>query len=130
MFKLMKSKKGFTLVEVIVVLVILAILAAILIPSMTGWIDKAKNQSVLVEARSVLLAAQTLASEEYAVNTGNWGFGDTGVPAKQDVIDLSGIDGANITESTVTAGKVTNLVCEIDGLTCTYNGTEWKVEKK
>ena len=34
-------KKGFTLVEVIVVLVILAILAAILVPSMVGWIDKA-----------------------------------------------------------------------------------------
>lgn len=66
MFKLMKSKKGFTLVEVIVVLVILAILAAIMIPAMTGWIDKAKEKSVLVEARSALLAAQTLASEEYA----------------------------------------------------------------
>lgn len=34
------NKKGFTLVEVIVVLVILAILAAILIPSMVGWIDR------------------------------------------------------------------------------------------
>ena len=66
MFKLMKNKKGFTLVEVIVVLVILAILAAIMIPSMTGWIDKAKEKSVLVEARSALLAAQTLASEQYA----------------------------------------------------------------
>ncbi|MEG1538237.1 MAG: prepilin-type N-terminal cleavage/methylation domain-containing protein, partial [Clostridiales bacterium] len=30
------DKKGFTLVEVIVVLVILAILAAVLIPTLTG----------------------------------------------------------------------------------------------
>ena len=37
------DKKGFTLVELIVVLVILAILAALLIPALTGYIDKARN---------------------------------------------------------------------------------------
>ena len=36
-------KKGFTLVELIVVLVILAILAALLIPALTGYIDKARK---------------------------------------------------------------------------------------
>ena len=42
MFKKLKenNKKGFTLVELIVVLVILAILAALLIPALTGYIDK------------------------------------------------------------------------------------------
>ena len=38
----LKDRKGFTLVELIVVLVILAILAALLIPALTGYIDKAK----------------------------------------------------------------------------------------
>ena len=38
----MKHKKnGFTLVELIVVLVILAVLAALLVPALTGYIDKA-----------------------------------------------------------------------------------------
>ena len=43
MFKKLKEKKGFTLVELIVVLVILAILAALLIPALTKYIDKAKE---------------------------------------------------------------------------------------
>lgn len=63
--KMRKNKKGFTLVELIVVLVILAILIALLIPTLTGYIDKANKKKVQSEARQVLMAAQTLASEEY-----------------------------------------------------------------
>lgn len=43
-----KAKKGFTLVELIVVLVILAILAALLIPALTGYIDKARRARLLL----------------------------------------------------------------------------------
>lgn len=62
MFKKLKDKKGFTLVELIVVLVILAILAALLVPALTGYIDKAKNQSIISETRQVVMAAQTWAN--------------------------------------------------------------------
>ena len=49
MFKKLKNKKGFTLVELIVVLVILAILAALLVPALTGYIDKANQEKVIAE---------------------------------------------------------------------------------
>ena len=62
----MKNKKGFTLVELIVVLVILAILAALLIPALTGYIDRANNQKVIATTRQVVMAAQTVTSEDYA----------------------------------------------------------------
>lgn len=68
MLKKLKDKKGFTLVELIVVLVILAILAALLIPALTGYIDKANREKVIAECRSVVMAAQTTASEYYGLN--------------------------------------------------------------
>ncbi len=65
-----KNKKnhrgGFTLVELIVVLVILAILAALLVPALTGYIDKSKKQQVIAETRSIHTALQTVMSEYYA----------------------------------------------------------------
>ena len=61
----LKDRKGFTLVELIVVLVILAILAALLIPALTGYIDKANKEKIVSECRMVVMAAQTEASELY-----------------------------------------------------------------
>ena len=41
-----KNKQGFTLVELIVVLVILAILTALLVPALTGYIDRAREKKI------------------------------------------------------------------------------------
>ena len=71
MFKKLKDKKGFTLVELIVVLVILAILAALLIPALTGYIDKARKEAVVAETRSAVMAAQTIVSEKYGTAKGD-----------------------------------------------------------
>lgn len=65
------KKRGFTLVELIVVLVILAILAALLIPALTGYIDKAKKDQVIAETRMLHEAVQTEMSEIYGSSI-NW----------------------------------------------------------
>ena len=61
-----QRQHGFTLVELIVVLVILAILAALLIPALRGYIDNAKDKRLIAICRSCVTAAQTLSTEAYA----------------------------------------------------------------
>lgn len=130
MFKKLKenNKKGFTLVELIVVLVILAILAALLIPALTGYIDKAKNKSIVAETRQTVMAAQTLVDEAYAkadvgADTvkveGQTGAGNDAI-TKQAIADLAEVSKDNIISVTVTNGKVAELKYKKSGKTCTY----------
>ncbi|NBK97318.1 MAG: prepilin-type N-terminal cleavage/methylation domain-containing protein [Erysipelotrichia bacterium] len=63
------NKKGFTLTEVIVVLVIVAVLIAIAVPSVMKYIDDAKDAQIMAKAKGVvqeaeLLAVETLAKQE------------------------------------------------------------------
>jgi len=62
----LRKQKGFTLIEVIVVLVIIAILAAIGVPSLTGYIDKTKLRPLLNEAKDAMTALTVLVDEQYA----------------------------------------------------------------
>lgn len=58
-------KFGFTLVEIIVVLVILAVLSALVIPAMVKWIDKAQKQQAYVELHACAAAARSAYAETY-----------------------------------------------------------------
>ena len=89
----MKNQKGFTLVELIVVLVILAILAAMLVPALTGYIDKANNQKVVATTRQVVMAAQTVVSEAY----GKGALKDTTVTIKDTKVKEDPSNDKNIT---------------------------------
>lgn len=53
--RLKKDKKGFTLVEMIVVIVIIGILLAILVPGMFKYIQKAKDKQILVNALPLII---------------------------------------------------------------------------
>ena len=131
------KKKGFTLVELIVVLVILAILAALLIPALTGYIDKAKDKSITAETRQAVMAAQTLVDEKYAsdqkteITVGSVATSSVKI---DDIKKLAEVNG-EISDVKVEDGKVTKLVYSNGGKTCTYNGSatsdgdRYKVEK-
>lgn len=46
------NKKGFTIVELVIVIAVIAILAAVLIPTFTGIIKKAQDSAVIQEANA------------------------------------------------------------------------------
>lgn len=130
MFKKLKDKKGFTLVELIVVLVILAILAALLIPALTGYIDRANNQAIISKTRSLVMAAQTLESEAYGkAKTNSDGTVTYDHPKSEDVGTLAEVTDGSI-DVTYDAGKVKKLVyTDGTGRKCTFENNEYKAEK-
>ena len=119
-----RSKKGgFTLVELIVVLVILAILAALLIPALTGYIDKAKQKQIIAETRQVVMAAQTLVDEAYG--TKNVGATITVSSTTDATVKID--DGAKLAEvkgtiNSVTVGKIGDVPNKITKVEYTNNG--------
>jgi len=54
-----KSKRGFTLIELIAVLAIISILFTVLTPKVIGYIKEAKKIKALSEVREVVLAVDT-----------------------------------------------------------------------
>ncbi|WP_258000273.1 type II secretion system protein [Bacillus sp. Marseille-P3661] len=70
MKQLLKNNKGFTLVELLAVIVILGIIAAIAVPSIGNIIDNSKKDAHVANARQLIEAARLkVASEGINITT-------------------------------------------------------------
>ena len=138
MFKKMKknSNKGFTLVELIVVLVILAILAAILVPALLGYIDRARNQQIVLNARSCYTAAQAEMSSMYGKNENISNI--TSDAHKKSILDTADVPNCTALQVGVIDSDSTKLAHEDytvayvmyseNGQTVYFDGSSWVEE--
>ena len=136
------QRRGFTMVELIVVLVIVAILSAVVIPLMMGFIENAREKEYITDAEAALKASQSALTEVYN-NASNritperrekaHSESGTDINSRFDIwtaaILEDGITPAisdNISSYSVTYAEFTAE----DGTRVFYNGSEWTVYKK
>jgi prepilin-type N-terminal cleavage/methylation domain-containing protein len=122
--KLMKGKKGFTLIELIVVIAILGILAAVLVPSIGNYVDKSKEGVALSEAAAFRSAAHLAKVEEGLPNSpdltaGLAAAGFTAGTGNGQYVAASLVwDGNLLTAATYKASN---------GKTCTFGSGKWTI---
>ena len=136
---LKKKKKGFTLIELMAVIAIIAILAAVLVPTVSGYIERSKKTAVITQVRNVVSAVETYnatakSSDKLEVSTN---------PAKNPTLseirekvgaDLLEAKSINKLPKTVTLGAMqainedTNAIKDIkldrDGILYEYKNTD------
>ena len=118
--KLKKNKKGFTLVEIIVVLVIIGLLMALAVPAVTKYINEAATTKETSQVRAAYLAAQTYTTDAVAKNPSSK---DDTLAAAITKTAINGVLGLNDGDE----GSVESITCTVSDqqvTSCTISLTE------
>ena len=97
MFKFMKSKKGFTLVELMIVVVIMAILVAVAVPIFSAVTANAKKKTCIGNQRQIISSVGDWIMLQDNSSTIEGSFVVTGGQDNGTFNNFSGVSAASIT---------------------------------
>jgi len=117
------SKKGFTLVELVVVIAILAILAAIAIPVVNSIINTASKNGALSNAQSIELAIKEAQADIAAKNTEVYDGTTTKTTAGGGTLTLPNAKTAHATMNIYDVAVAKGIEDAFDRVT--YNGEDY-----
>ena len=136
MLKKFTNKKGFTLMEMLIVVAIIAVLVAIAIPTFTSSLNKAKAGVDLANIRSGYANAQIIAMTEGSEADGTYGLKKDGTVTAKGATGDYATQGESkyVTAGTSIAGQFTvetgtNAVTWGSGKTITFTVAGGKVTK-
>lgn len=124
--KIRGTKSGFTLIELIVVIAILAILAAVLIPLVSGQINRARDAKAKSDLNSAFLACQmVLTNGEADGTTYKVGTDEDKVKTAAESIYKSNIKSVELDGTTgAEATGIKSVSIEENDATYTYSPVE------
>ncbi|HEY4695803.1 MAG TPA: prepilin-type N-terminal cleavage/methylation domain-containing protein [Candidatus Hydromicrobium sp.] len=127
---LYRKKKGFTLVELMVVIIILAVLTAIAIPSYMALRNRARTAAAQSEMKNIATALEVYNADEEAYPIGDFDVmvealeGDVAIEGDEYMVDVPDLDpwgtvpyeyGSDGTTYTLTCASGTPDIVIIDG---------------
>ncbi|KZL94201.1 type II secretion system protein [Clostridium magnum] len=105
--KLVHKKKGFTLIELMIVISILLILIGFMIPKFSAYMDKAKNIKAVNTAKQI----QTAAMASYGDNNGKFVINDV----TSTITTLTTVVSDDIVSTTIDGDQVLKINYNVDG---------------
>jgi len=89
----MNSHKGFTIIELIVVIAVIAVLSTIVLANVTDYIGKGKDAAIKEQAKQV----QTAATDFFSTNNTYTGVCGTGTQCNKAVVNVTKLGGRTST---------------------------------